>query len=837
MSIFWFHEVGAGDIERVGGKGANLGEMTRAGFPVPRGFCINADTYRRVIDEAGLWPAIQRRLGAASNNQASIEEAAAEIRALIEAAPVPPDVVERVRRAYAELDGGGRAVAVRSSATAEDLPEASFAGQQETYLGVKGEPALLHAIRCCWASLWTGRAVSYRERNGFPHEQVSLSVVVQRMVEPETAGVLFTVNPVKRSAGELVVNAAYGLGESVVSGRVTPDSFCLGRALPLEVRERTCGTKAIRIRSVEQGGTITEEVPAGEQARFCLDDHALVALVSLGMKVEAHYGHPQDIEWAIAGGELFLLQTRPVTTLGSAADPPPRRPLSRMARRVLDDILEHYPDPPYPLDHEAVARGYEQLQLALRQGGMTAASGEAIIQLDERGLPTIDPVVPRPTFRMLWALPSFLWRQLRLDPESWRAKQEPRFVTLAKELRAIDVASLDGPALAAYISRAVDAATEVGRLRFSDYIVPMMVRGALLKLLSRLVGGGRIEWADLLGELDYRTVAIDRALENLAADALTSPAVCELLRDRPVVDVLGALNNTNEGRRFHARLDKFLDEHGARTMKVYLPFSNLSWREDPVSLLATLAVVVRAGHTGGSATRAAAADRFRRLRDKVSHRLGPLGRGFLGVLTRFREGHVAREGTLYLIEELFAVARIGMREAQQRLVDSGALPTADSVRFLTVEELREALQSERPAAELRSLIGRRRAARAGAVASWRGAEPAMVATDGDLNGQPGSPGQATGRACLISGPEEFSKLQSGDVLVCSFTDPAWTPLFSLASAVVADTGGPLSHAAIVAREYGIPAVLGTQVATSRLKDGDSLRVDGSRGIVQVVPSD
>jgi len=299
--------------------------------------------------------------------------------------------------------------------------------------------------------------------------------------------------------------------------------------------------------------------------------------------------------------------------------------------------------------------------------------------------------------------------------------------------------------------------------------------------------------------------------------------------------VLPALRKTEEGKAFIEHLQRFLDEHGARTMKVYLPFSNVSWREDPKPLLATLAAVVRSGQAGaGEARSAAAAERFAKLRDGVAANLpGSVRSFFLGMLEKFRLGHVAREATLYFIEEFFSVARAGVREAQKRLVAAGALATEDHVRFLTLNELYQAILGEGKPAEFRKLATTRRTARSGATMSWRGPALAMASSDADLKGQPGSPGVATGPAKIINGPEEFGKLEPGDVLVCSFTDPAWTPLFSLASAVVADTGGPLSHAAIVAREYGIPAVLGTQVATSRLKDADKVLVDGTRGVVQM----
>lgn len=836
MIVLRFHEVGKADIHRVGGKGANLGEMARAGFPVPPGFCVTAEAYQRLIANANLWPAIESRLASVSpTDVAALEGASADIRRWIESAPVPPGIESAIREAYQSLDGECAPVAVRSSATAEDLPEASFAGQQDTYLGVRGADEVLARVRRCWASLWTGRAIAYRERNGFPHPQVSLAVVVQRMVEPDMSGVLFTANPITGKRDEMLVNAAYGLGEALVSGRVTPDTYRLSKTPDARVLEWTLGAKEIRIDSLTDGGTRTTDVPRPDRDRLCLDERRLRELTGLGMRVEALYGAPQDIEWAVAGERLYLLQSRPVTSLGGTARPLRERGLNRIERIVLDDILEHYPDPPYPLDYTAVTDGYQRLLDALQESGWAFPPAEAIIRMNDDGLASVHPVPPRPTRRMLGAL-SVVSGKLRLNPSRWADGQGPRLAAALDELRRTEVVHLNDESLAVHIEGTVGIAAEIGRIRFADYIAPMMIRGAVLKLLIRLAGGSRrINELDLLGDMSYKTVTIDRALSQLAAEADSTPAVRAALLDLPVESVRPALERTPEGRGFLERVTAFLDEHGARTMKVYLPFSNRSWAEDPTALMATLAALVRSGGAGDAEARArAASERFLRAREQVAGRLpGRLRRLFQETLNKFRAGHVAREATLYSIEESFAVARQAVREASRRLVTRGALPEADDARFLTLSELVEALRGGPQPDEVRRKVTRRRRARPGAQAAWRdrGPEPAGSGEDG-LRGTPGSPGTATGAVKIIGGPGEFGKLQAGDVLVCPFTDPAWTPLFSLASAVVADTGGPLSHAAIVAREYGIPAVLGTRIATSRLRDGEVVTVDGDRGIVK-----
>ncbi len=832
MTILWFDQISAQDIERVGGKGANLGEMTRAGLPVPPGFCVTSDVYRRVIGEAGVWPQIDGLLTAVSPNNTA--QSARQIQGLVAKASMPADVAIAITDAYHQLDGGLAAVAVRSSATAEDLPEASFAGQQETYLGVRGQDALLNYVQQCWASLWTERAIAYRQRNGFPHEQVSLSVVVQQMVRPQSAGVLFTVNPLTGKRDEMLVNAAYGLGETVVSGQVTPDSYLIAPGAKSFIVDQTVGTKEVRIDALPDGGVRKQAVDPADRRRLCLNPAQLEKLADLGEKIERHYQSPQDIEWAFADDALYLLQTRPITSLHNIAPPAPAprtRILSKTEHRILDDILEHYPDPPYPLDYLAVTDGYEQVQHAMREAGLAVPAADTIIQMDELGIPSVEPVTPRFTWRILKIL-SLVRQKLSLDPGRWDAEQSAVFAKRLAALQQTDVVNLTDDALAAYIETAVQTAADIARIRFSEYIVPMMVRGALLKLLVQLVNrGGAVVEADLLGSLAYKTVVIDRALHQLANEADKTPEVRTALLDLPMDEVMGALEETAVGRQFLQQFNTFLQAHGARTMKVYLPFSNQSWAEYPASLMATFAAILRAGPSPSG--HRDMDNHFETLRDNTAKGLPKfLRRRFLHTLAKYRSGHVAREATLYAIEESFVMARRGTTVAAQRLVERGVLTAVDDILFLTLPELFALLRGAMSPDGIQDLITQRQQARPGATAVWQNrGETNIETSDNMLKGQPGSPGIASGTVKIIDGPAEFSKLQAGDVLVCSFTDPAWTPLFSLATAVVADTGGSLSHAAIVAREYGIPAVLGTQVATTQLKDGMKVTVDGGRGMV------
>lgn len=821
MTIAWFDDPTLDDIALVGGKGTNLGKMARAGLPVPPGFCVTTEAYQQFIAEMGLWAEMNLML-----TRYAPREAGNGIRQLLEGAKMPESISKSIRDAYIQLNKGQAPVAVRSSATAEDLEDASFAGQQDSYLGIRGVDNLNLHVQRCWGSLWTERAIAYRERNQFPHEQVSLAVVVQEMVASDVAGVLFTANPINNQPNEMLINAAYGLGESVVSGRVTPDTFRVERK-HFRVLEQSRGEKASRIDMDEVSGTLERETPAIERERLSLSNAELRELKELGEQVEAYYGAPQDIEWAIVNKKLYLLQTRPITSLATAITPAQK--ISGTQHAILNDLLEHYPDPPYPLDYAAVTDSYQQLVDSLGEFGISLPPADQIILLDDAGLPSANP--PSPHFnRRILGLVGSLRKRLKADPNLWMTQEFALFQQELAELKSVDVSKLDNRALSAFIQKAVALTSRIGAIRFRDYIIPAIARSAYLNILLGFTKTGKkLNVMDLLGNLPYKTAQIDQALHQLAAEAKRFPDVKRILTETALDKIVPLMEK--DGQVVLEKVQEFLDAHGARTMKMYLPFSNRSWAEQPATLLATIGVLLRSDKVHPER-----ADQYETLREKILDELPkPLHNTFSVTLEKFRVGHIARESTLYTIEEGFLQARRGIDETAKRL------PSVDEkeIIYLTLPEVYALLEDKMQGADALQFIQRREKARPQALQNWRGKwqQKRKPSADGDaLTGLPGSSGYAEGTVKVINGPAEFDKLEEGDVLVCPFTDPAWTPLFTLASAVVSDTGGPLSHAAIVAREYGIPAVLGTQIATAQFKDDDVVSVDGGNGEVRMLNS-
>ncbi|MGO1592133.1 MAG: PEP/pyruvate-binding domain-containing protein [Ancrocorticia sp.] len=808
--IKWFDNITSADTARVGGKGANLGECARAGLPVPPGFCVSTDAYREATRSIA-------QLLAADATRRDAEAARHRILEL----SLPEAVRSAISDAYVQL--GEPAVAVRSSATAEDLADASFAGQQDTYLGVIGIEAVLDAVRHCWASLWTDRAVDYRRQQGVSDDGLALAVVIQEMVAADTAGVLFTRDPVTGDDSTMLASSSYGLGESVVAALVTPDMFTLSRS-PAAVVAREIGSKDTRIDPTPDGGTTSREVAEADRSTQSVTDNQLLRLIDLGERVEAHYGTGQDIEWGFSGHNLYLLQARPITTSVTAIEG--HAPVKgRFARFLRDDVMEHFPAP-FPLDLYAVHKVQGVVQNLMHAAGLKAGSAEAFVQGDEDGIIRIPENKPRPSIAILTRLPRLFAAGMSHTPTLWTDEEAAWSEQLADLTNRFENLASGGDTDALeLIGHAVEDAASITADRFLHYLAPMMVNRTLAAWFIKLA---RLERAitpeDLYVGVQYKTADITRAINGLAAMARES-GVTEPIMEAEQGDAILALSATQEGRSFQSQVSEFLAECGARTARLYLPFSNRSWREDPEIFYALLASTLRGEPLEPNLTANAA--------QEIEQRLpGFLRKRWRTNTAQLRARHIGREGTVYLIEEFFCVARAAMDEIARRLVHRKQLDDAADIRFLYFEEVENALRDAGVA--LQPVVAKRRRKRGTAEAVWWGR-----VFDGDddeaaaLRGLPASAGQASGTARVIHSPQEFHRLQPGDILVCPYTDPTWTPLFALAAAVVADSGGPLSHAAIVAREYGIPAVLGTGSATS-LPDGATVLVDGAAGTVTVL---
>ncbi|KAA5836332.1 phosphoenolpyruvate synthase [Saccharopolyspora hirsuta] len=777
-------EFGRGDLAAAEGKGANLGELVNAGFAVPDGFVITTEAYAEVVKSADL---------------TAVGDAAA-LRAEFEAVTVPDELAGAIVAAYGELGGGP--VAVRSSATAEDLPGAAFAGQQDTYLNVVGEAALLDAVRRCWGSLWTDRAIAYRAKRGISPAEVRIAVVVQRMVDAEFAGVMFTANPVTGDRQQLVVDASSGLGEAVVSGLVTPDHYVLSPEG--QVHEWSAGRREVVIRSAATGG-VTEQTGAAAER---LPDAVLAELARLGTRVAAHFGRPQDIEWACAAGRVLLLQARPMTAL-----PPPPLELNWRQRKLGSILLEYIPHRPYPIDMSTwVPRGPAGLMARVTNAyGIRGAFEDFLPEVDGV-VDRLIPPSPRPSLGVLAAPFKLLSRARRYDPARWTA--DPRFIRFradVRELAALDLAAMPWSELVRVPRRALDAVEPVADLRI-DYLPATGLSLARLLVALKVIGRSEL-MGELIAGARTRTSDANRALESLAAQVRENPQL------KAAVDGLDPAKLA-DFPEFHADFAAFLAEYGHRETETPVLVTPPTWGESPETVLGLVKVLAAADPKP-----AEHADRELR---------SPLLRRWV---QRARDGVAFREDSHFYFTMPQPILRRSLLEIGRRLVGAGVLDEPEQVFHLRLEEL-EATDDPARAERLRGLVAAR-SARREELAGVRLIDPGLIFPHEDrgdalVTGTPASGGRATGPARVIREPAEFSRLNSGDVLVCRYTNPSWTPLFQRAAAVVVDSGGPASHAAIVAREYGIPAVMGTATGTSEITDGQVVTVDGGTG--RVVPA-
>lgn len=866
-------------LANAGGKGANLSALIRGGFRVPGGFVITTAAYDHFVAANGLAAPIGEIVQAITpSDPTAYDRASAQIRALFDTAHLPDDLCSGVLSTYAAAIPEGGPVAVRSSATAEDLPDASFAGQQETYLNVVGADALLAATVKCWSSLWTGRAIAYRHRQSIAPDSVSLAVVVQQMVSADVAGVLFTVNPVTGDNDQVIINATWGLGEALVSGQVNPDTYVAAKVSG-GLLQVTIGDKAV-MTATQAAGTAEVAVDAVRQRQRALTDGQVGELAGMGRRIEQHFNAPQDVEWAYADNLLYILQSRPVTTTarpdripGDDAWPP----LLSKPPRAYDlwsqaDLGERWPDPLSPLawsdwkpiteanmrasfagineawldEIEWMRREYGHAYLnegalayALNRGYGMPASSFADGMGSAAGLTELYPKWKIGT--ALRRAPLMLgmmrrWGQLidgyeaefaqidrdvdgwmDQDRSGWSDAQlwnEARTVWLARVVRTID-------AHAASTSQSMNAYTQM--------------EGTL----KRFVGDGSAIQALVTGIDGVIQAELVPALWEIA-QSLRAAGLATLLLENDPQTAWEKLQAAPDAGAVREKLQRFLRRHGHRctTEAEYL---NPRWIEQPALVIEQIAGYLRAGDgfdpSGAEARqRAQHAEAIRQIEAKLNFVQRAYFRNGLKRLHRLVR--MRDNGQHYLVKLMLPVRHCYALLAA-RWAGRGWLTHADDFFFLVTEEITAVIAGGDAAG-----LSQRAAARRAAWEHWM-AQPTFpdvldaagkpvlaTATDGDtLTGIAASGGRVTGRARVILSPQEATSLQAGDILVTRSTDPGWTPVFALISGVVLEIGGQLSHGAIVAREYGLPAVVNVAGATRRIADGETITVDGGAGVV------
>ena len=869
-------------LETVGGKGASLARLAAAGLPVPDGFHVTTAAYRQFVAENNLEPSIEAALEEVDlSRPETLEVASQTISELFAAAQTPQQAASAIALAYASLENrqaGGPsqqpslAVAVRSSATAEDLPEASFAGQQDTYLNVVGYGEVLKAVKRCWASLWTARAIGYRARQEIDPDRLSLAVVVQTMVPAEAAGILFTANPISGEREQAVISASWGLGESVVGGAVTPDALTVdkasGRVLDYQVADKRVMTASIS--DADGVYTGTEEQPVAEELREArvLADEAAAELTRLGVQIEALYSMPMDIEWARANGQMAIVQARPITALPSE----PEAPVEGITEWPMPDpkgpymrgsIADFMPDPLSPLfatmGVPAINAGMQET-LEQQMGGRASFLGNYLTTINDYAYLYVSLGCKGWSWVLFKMLPS-IPRVLRKGERHWREVARPQYAESVNHWRGRLPEEMTAGELLAGASQLTAA---MGR-----YLTALQVdaigtaagsEGLFTAVYDKLVKrDGDPPAATLLLGADSTPIQAEKELYDLAQWCRERGEVAALILDMPsdrLADQLGRgkvpLGNGDWGE-FERRFQSHLKRYGH---SIYdLDFAKPLPADDPLPLLEALKLFLRGEGVDPHERQRNAAERREEAIETAYSRVKGLKRRLfrwtLGWAQRFV---LVREDSIFDIGLGYPVLRALLLELGRRIVESGAIAEPEDIFWLQRSEVEgaiAALDAHRIPEDLTARVAERRS-------TWRvykRATPpqqlpakgrvmgiktdAFMAVDADeqtgdtLKGVAASPGQITAPARVLLGPEDFGQMRPGDVLVAEITTPAWTPLFAMAAGIVTDIGGPLSHGSIVAREYGIPAVLGTGVATQRIRSGQPITVDGSAGTVSM----
>ncbi|PEJ43641.1 phosphoenolpyruvate synthase [Bacillus sp. N5-665] len=861
-----FQEIGKTQLSLVGGKGLNLGKLSNIqGIQVPEGFCITTVGYEKAIEQnEELHTLLQQLTKLKMEERAQIGEISKKIREVIMAVEIPSDVVEAVAH-YLSRFGNEHAYAVRSSATAEDLPYASFAGQQDTYLNIIGEEAVLQHVRKCWASLFTERAVMYRMQNEFEHNQVSICVVVQKMVFPEASGILFTADPVTSNRKVVSIDASFGLGEALVSGLVSADNYKVKEG---EITETIIATKKVAIYALKEGGTETKQIDPAQQKLQTLSEQQILQLASIGRQIEAYFGCPQDTEWCLVDDTFYIVQSRPITTLYPIPE-------------VNDEE-----------NHVYVSVGHQQMMTdPLKPLGMSLFQLTSFGQRFQAGGRLFVDVAQRlasPTSRELLlnmignseplikdALTTVVERDdcITLLPEDEKEKSVGKSGPPASSQPQIE----NNPAIVTDLIKKNQSSIEELKRNMQmksgvdvlDFILEdiQQLKKILFDPQSMAVimaGMDASTWINekmeqWLGEKNAADALSQSVQNNITSEmGLVLLDVADVIRPYPkIIAYLQHVENDNfldelvqfkGGEKARDAISAFLNKYGMRCSGE-IDITKTRWSEKPTTIVPMILNNIRDFEAGASKRKfeeglQEALKKEEELVDRLQHL--PEGKQKVEetkrMIRNIRNCIGYREYPKYgMINRYFIYKQALLKEAEQ-LVQSGVIHEVDDIYYLTFEELHEVVRTNKLDYEL---IHQQK----NEYKLYEKLTPPRVMTsDGEIItgkykrenlpvdaivGLPVSSGVIEGRARVILNMEE-ANLEEGDILVTAFTDPGWTPLFVSIKGLVTEVGGLMTHGAVIAREYGLPAVVGVENATKLIKDGQRIRVHGTEGYIEVL---
>ena len=864
--VLGLQEVDETQVALVGGKGAHLGGLSRIeGIRVPAGFCVTTDAFRRIMAEA---PSIDDRLDQVSrlnpDDREAIRTLSAQIRRTIDGIAIPGDLAAAITRAVAQF-GEQAAYAVRSSATAEDLPTASFAGQQDTYLNVVGPAAILQHVSRCWASLFTERAVTYRLRNGFDHRKVHMAVVVQQMVVPDAAGILFTADPVTGNRNVATVDASFGLGEALVSGLVNPDVFTVRDG---EVVAKAVAAKKLAIHPLPAGGTREVAIGPQRQELPALTDAQVVRLVQLGRRIQAHFGRPQDIEWCLVDDGFQIVQSRPITTLFPIPETDDEKKhvyLSVGHQQMMTDPMKPLGVSVWQLTamapmHEAGGRLFVDATMRLASPASRAGLLEVAGRSDPLTRDALETVLDRGDF--VPTLPDAGPGGPPAGGASAPIETDPAIVTELIERSQASIAALrrdirtkTGPALFDFLLAAFQEQKRVlgDPLNMQAIMAGMEATWWLNDQLQEWLGEKNAADTLTLSAPDNITSQMGLALLDVADVIRPHPDVVAFLQgveddglpDKHFLDELPKLAGGTETCQ---AIEAYLDRYGMRCAGE-IDITRPRWSERPTTLVPLILDNIKLFEPGAAERRFEQGRQEAEKKERdVLERLRALPDGeqkaheTKRMIDRVRTFIGYREYPKYGIVSRYFVYKQALLEEAERLVQANVLPEKEDIFYLTFQELHDVVRTNQVDDQL---IQQRK----DAFRSYHALTPPRVLTSdgeaiagayrrddvpaGALIGLPVSAGTVEGRARVILDMAQ-ADLEAGDILVTAYTDPSWTPLFVAITGLVTEVGGLMTHGAVIAREYGLPAVVGVADATRLIRDGQRIRVHGTDGYVQIL---
>lgn len=868
--ILDFQEIDKTKLAMVGGKGANLGELSRiVGIQVPEGFCVTTAAYKVIIENNKEFNSLLDQLSLLkADNRKGISEISAKIRNVIEGIDIPADIDQEITGSLAQL-GDHNAYAVRSSATAEDLPTASFAGQQDTYLNIIGKEAILRHISKCWASLFTDRAVTYRIQNNFGHHKVQLSVVIQKMLFPEAAGILFTVDPINSNRKVTSIDASFGLGEALVSGLVNPDIYKVRAGI---IVDKKISAKKMAIYALKEGGTEEKRIKDECQNKQTLSDEQILQLEQMGRKIEGYFGRPQDIEWCLSENKFFIVQSRPITTLFPIPDIQDGKNhvyMSFSHQQMMTDAMKPF--------------GLSFFQLGIDDFPLIQAGGRLFIDL-AHDLATIlgkrivlmaagkmDPLM-HTAIKALMKRENFMKSLARGKKAfsmgsgyfSWKLP-----VQFIKIYRSNDAATVQA-FMSQNESSLKDMQQRIANLSGDELFTFIIEAQKQLKedmykgMALVFVGVYAVSWINKKMEKWLGEKSAADSLSKSAANNVTSEMglalldVADVVRQySAVIDYFKQANHENffvdlakleSGAAVSKSIQAYLEKYGRRCSGE-IDITRSRFSEEPTALIPMILGNINNFEPGAhKSIFAKGLLEAKQKEQDLLNRLEQLPGGkqkakkTKKMISRLRNFVGYREYPKYIMVGYYWVIKQALMREAVKLVQKGVTREKEDIYYLSFEEFREVVRTNQLDY---STITKRKEEH---EVFEKLTPPRIMTSEGEvvfgeydtgnipkgaLAGIPASSGTVEGRARVIFRMED-AELEEGDILVTTFTDPSWTPVFVSIKGLVTEVGGMMTHGAVVAREYGLPTVVGVENATRMIKDGQRIRVNGTEGYVEIL---